>query len=106
MHSTALPAFATAVTASSWRKFGSADDHDVGIGVLDRRAQVGRRLLDAPALPERGAARLAARVHDPHAVSAALAVEGHRVEVADEPGPEHADLVLLHRENLHGLDRR
>ena len=24
VHSTALPAFATAVTASSWRKFGSA----------------------------------------------------------------------------------
>ena len=48
------------------------------------------------AFGERGAARLAARIDHADAVTVALAVEGHRVEIADEPGAEHADLVLLH----------
>ena len=29
-------------------------------------------------------------------VAAALPVEGHRVEVTDEPGPEHGDRTCLH----------
>ena len=41
--------------------------------------------------------RLAARVHDVHPVAAALPVQRHRVEVADEAGPEHRDRVVLHR---------
>ena len=43
-----------------------------------------------------GAARLAARVDDADAVATALAVEGVRVEVADQPGPEHRDRVAVH----------
>ena len=38
----------------------------------------------------------AARVHDPDPVPAALAVQRHRVEVADQPGAEHRDRVVLH----------
>ena len=30
-------------------------------------------------------------------VAATLSVQGHRVEVADEPGPEHRDRSSLHR---------
>ena len=51
------------------------DDDDVGVGVVDGGRQVGGRLGDAPALAERLAALGTARVDDPDAVAAALAVE-------------------------------
>ena len=78
------------------QEVGQRDDDDVGVGMVDRGGQVGRRLRDRPALAERRAALLAARVHDPDLVAAALAVQGHRVEVADEPGAEHRDPVAVH----------
>ena len=81
------------------------DDHDVGVGVVDRRRQVGRRLRDAPALAERLAAARAARVDDTDPVAAALAVQGHRVEVADQPGAEHRDAVAVHASSSSGRDR-
>ena len=74
-----------------------ADDHDVGVGVVDGRRQVGGRLGDAPALAERIAALGTARIDDPDAVAAALAVERVGVEVADQAGAEHRDRVAVHR---------
>ena len=79
-----------------------ADDDDVGVGVVDRRRHVRRRLGDAPALAEGLAAILASRVDDADAVLAALAVERLRVELADQPGPEHRDLVGRHAGDLLG----
>ena len=74
-----------------------SDDHDVGLRVADRRLQVRGQFGDAPAFLEGGAAFRAARVDDADGVAATLSVEGHRVEVADEPGPEHRDRSSLHR---------
>src|SRR5262249_3776363 len=63
----------------------------------DRRLEIGRRLGNRPALAERVGSLPAARVHDANAIAAPLAVERVRVEVADQPGPEHRDAVGLHR---------
>src|SRR4029079_10548886 len=38
----------------------------------------------------------ASRVHDPDLVATALAVERVRVEVSDQPGPEHRDGMSVH----------
>ena len=77
------------------QEVGERDDHHVRVRMVDRGGQVGRRLGDRPALAERRPAPLAARVHDRHAIAAALAVQGHRVEVGDEPGTEHRDPVAV-----------
>ena len=77
------------------QEVGERDDHHVRIRMVDRGGQVGRRLRDRPSLAERRSAPLAARVHDRHAIAAALAVQGHRVEVGDEPGTEHRDPVAV-----------
>ena len=78
------------------QEVGQRDDDDVRVGVLDRGPQVRGGLGDGPASLERGAAILAARVDDADPIAAALAVEGVRVEVADEPGAEHRDTVAVH----------
>src|SRR5439155_461370 len=45
----------------------------------------------------RRAALLGAREHDPDLVAATLPMERRGVEIADQPGAEHRDLVGLHR---------
>ncbi len=84
------------------QKVGQPDNDYVSVGMLDRGTHVGRRFRNVPALLEGAATLGAARVHDADGVAAALAVQGHRVEVADQPRAEHGDLVLFHRVLLIG----
>ena len=84
------------------QEVGDADDHDVGVRVLDGGLHVRGRLRDVPALLERRAALRTARVDDADAVATALRVEGHGIEVADQPGAKQGDVVLLHRAAILG----
>src|SRR4051812_44483637 len=83
-----------------------AHDHHVGIGMLDRSLHIRRRLADGPALFEGGTALRAARVDDADTVATALRVEGHGIEVADQPGAEQGHVVLLHRSRFYGCRLR
>ncbi len=84
------------------QEVGDADDHDVGVRVLDGGLHVRGRLGDVPALLEGGAALRTARVDDADAVATALGMECHGVEVADQPGAKQGDVVLLHRAGFYG----
>ena len=90
VHSTALPAAADGLTASSCRWLGSATITTSVVGMRGSPPPCRSSLGDAPALAERLAALVAPRVDDPDPVAAALPVQRHRVEVADEAGAEHA----------------
>ena len=74
------------------------DDDDVGLGIADRVLEIGRVLWDAPfggKFHRRGRPS-ANRPLD--AIAAAMAVEGHRVEHADQAGAEHGN--AMHDESL------
>ena len=75
---------------------GQRHHDNVSLGVADGRLHVGGELRDAPPIAKRLAPALAARVDNPDPVPAALAVQRHGVEVADQPGAEHRDGVGLH----------
>ena len=78
------------------QEVGQGDHDHIGVRMVDRGGQIGHVFGDVPSLAERGAARLAARVDDAHAIAAALAVQRVRVEIADQPGTEHGDAVAVH----------
>jgi hypothetical protein len=73
-----------------------ADHHHVGVGMPDGLLDAGGVLRDAPSLAERGPTLLRARIDHPHSIAPALAVQGGRIEVADEAGAQHGDLVGAH----------
>ena len=72
---------------------GQTDDDGVDVGVVDRLLDARGRRRDAPASAERLTALDRARVDDGDPIAAAPAVQGHRVEVADQAGAEHGDTV-------------
>ena len=100
VQSTALPCFAQSSTASSWRWFGRpmTTVSVSGCAIASSRSVVhsGHVVLGA----ERARPLLGARVDDVHAVAVALAVQRHRVEEADQAGPEHRHLVTVHAVRL------
>ena len=97
---------ATAVTASSCRKFGSAT---TTTSVSGCSMAACRSVVDSgtPWRAWNASPRSADREYTTRTRSrAALAVEGHRVEVADEPRAEHGHVVLLHSlSSLRGARR-
>ena len=74
---------------------GQADHDGVDVGMVDGFFDARRGVGDVPPLPERLASLDRPRVHDLDTVAAALAVQGHGVEVADQPGAEHGDAAAL-----------
>ena len=72
-------------------------DHDrVGVRMRDGPLEVGRPLRDVVLGAEGSRPLLGARVDEVHAIAVALPVERHRVEEADQAGPEHRHLVTFH----------
>ncbi len=72
---------------------GQADHHGVRLRIVDRLGQVRRPGGDVPLGSEGFGALLRARVDGLHPVAAALTVQGHGVEHADQPAAEHGDFV-------------
>ncbi len=72
---------------------GQADDHAVGLRVVDGLVEVGGPVWDVPLFGKCLGPFRSARVDDLDPVAVALAVKRHGVEHADEPGAEHGDFV-------------
>ena len=114
VQATALPCAAAARTASTCRWLGSDDDDEVDLGVgadgLDRIERPAAEALGEGRPPLGAGAEVG---DDPDARHVAQA---ERVELADEPGPEHADpdlarasvrpLARSRRPTLAGAQRR
>ena len=94
VHSTALPAAATAAIASSCMSLGRPTTTVSTAGSSIASSMLVVALGHTPPLLERLAALDRPRVDDLDAVAAAPAVQRHRVEVADQPGAEHGDAVV------------
>ena len=78
------------------QEVGQRHDDHVRVRMLDGGLQIRRGLRHAVPLPEGLTSPSGPRVDDTDAILATLPVQGHGVEVADEPRAEHGDVVLLH----------
>ena len=74
-----------------------ADHHDVGVRVVHRSHKVRGVLGNPPTLAECGPALFGPGVDDLDPVAPALSVQRGGVEVTDQAGAEHRDLVGAHR---------
>ena len=70
---------------------GDTDDHDVGLGILDRLLHVRRPFRDSPLPGERLGFAVGQGADRSDAVPASLSLDRHRIKRPDEPGPEQGD---------------